>query len=205
MTANQINFAALQETKRSNMAKEDLTRTSNTINLEHYLRADQAALSQAETARMNAFTNQRNADINAYNASIAKQNADTNAYAAQIRKYEADQQARQAAVAENVSASQIALNQAKANESLVNAWSNHPVTSSVKWVADNANKIVDSAKRYASEHPNAAAQMAKVATASTPNVLVNAAAKSIVELPIITTPARIQGGVSTRKGGRRYE
>lgn len=134
MTANQINFAALQETKRSNLAKEELTRTSNTINLEHYQRADQAASRQADSAYMNALTNSRNADINAYNASIAKQNADTNWYAAQVKRYEAEQKAREAGVAEAMLPSQIELNKAKAQESLVNTWANHPVASAAKWV-----------------------------------------------------------------------
>lgn len=204
MTANQINFAALQETKRSNLAKEELTRTSNTINQAHYLRADEAASKQADSAYLNALTNQRNADINAYNATIAKQNADTNMYAAQVRRYEAEQQARQAAVAEGLAPSQIALNQAKANESLIGSWTAHPVASAVKWTADNAGKIVSAAKTFVAENPVAANMVVRVATATTPSVLVNSAVKSIVDLSKQAVPAGIVP-LSTTQGGRRHE
>lgn len=206
MTANQINFAALQETKRSNLAKEDISRTSNTINLEHYKRADEASLSQAESARLNALTNQRNADINAYNASVAQQNANTNAYAAQVKRFEAEQRAREAAVAESLLPSQISLNRAKANESLISSWATHPVVSAVKWVTGNASSLVSSAKQYVADNPSAAQKVVQVATATTPNVLVNAAVKSIVDLPQKVAPI----GVAPRRssitqGGRRHE
>lgn len=203
MTANQINFAALQETKRSNLAKEELTRTSNTINLEHYQRADEAAGQQASAAYLNALTNQRNADINAYNATIAKQNADTNWYAAQVKKYEADQRARQAGVAEAMLPSQIDLNKAKAQESLVNTWANHPVTSAAKWITDNAGRVVDSARTFVQSNPATTHRAVHVATATTPNVLVNAAVRSIVDLSKQAIPAGIVTNTSTRNGGRR--
>lgn len=205
MTANQINFAALQETKRSNLAKEELTRTSNTINLEHYKRADDAAGQQASAAYLNALTNQRNADINAYNATIAKQNADTNWYAAQVKKYEAEQKAREAGVAEAMLSSQIELNKAKAQESLVNTWANHPFTSAANWVTRNAGKVVSSARAYANSNPAITNHAVRVATATTPNVLVNAAVKSIVDLSEQAVPAGIVSTSSTRNGGRRYE
>lgn len=206
MTANQINFAALQETKRSNLAKEDISRTSNTINLEHYKRADEASLSQAESARINALTNQRNADINAYNAAVAQQNANTNAYAAQVKRFEAEQKAREAAVAEGLLPSQISLNQAKANESLVSSWATHPVASTVKWVTSNAPKIVESAKQYVADNPSATQQVVRVATATTPNVLVNTAVKSIVDLPQKVVPIGVTTNkLSKSRGGRRHE
>lgn len=205
MTANQINFAALQETKRSNLAKEELTRTSNTINLEHYKRADEAAGQQATAAYLNALTNQRNADINAYNATIAKQNADTNWYTAQVKKYEADQKAREAGVAEAMLSSQIELNKAKAQESLVNTWANHPVTSAAKWIVNNAGQAVESARAFVQNNPATTNEAVRVATATTPNVLVNAAVKSIVDLSKQAVPAGIVTNASTRKGGKRHE
>lgn len=205
MTANQINFAALQETKRSNLAKEELTRTSNTINLEHYKRADDAARQQAGAAYLNALTNQRNADINAYNATIAKQNADTNWYAAQVKRYEAEQKAREAGIAEARLSSEIELNKARAQESLVNTWANHPFASTVNWATQNAGKVVDAANTYANENPVMTKQAVRVATATTPNVLVNAAVKSIVDLSKQAVPAGIVKTSSTRNGGRRYE
>lgn len=205
MTANQINFAALQETKRSNLAKEELTRTSNTINLEHFKRADEAAGQQANAAYLNALTNQRNADINAYNATIAKQNADTNWYAAQVKRYEAEQKAREAGVAEAMLSSQIDLNRARAQESLVNTWANHPIASAAKWVTQNAGQVVESAKSYVQDNPAAMKRVVRVATATSPNVLVNAAVKSIVDLSTQAIPSGIAKTTSTRNGGRRNE
>lgn len=205
MTANQINFAALQETKRSNLAKEELTRTSNTINLEHYQRSDAAAGRQAESAYLNALTNQRNADINAYNATIAKQNADTNRYAAQVKQYEAEQHARQAAVAEMLAPSQIALNEAKEKEAVVGAWANHPLTSAANWTVQNAGRVVDAARTYVTSNPSTTKRVVQVATATTPNVLVNAAVKSVIDLSKQAVPAGIKAKTSTTKGGRRYE
>lgn len=204
MTANQINFAALQETKRSNLAKEELTRTSNAINLEHYQRADAAAANQAESARLNALTNQRNADINAYNATVAKQNADTNLYATQVKQFEAEQRARQAAVAERLAPSQIALNQAKANESQVNALGNHPIASTVKLLADNAGSIAQAATQFVR---NNAGPITRVVTATTPSVLVNAATDSVVNLPYKVMPIGVQNTLANTKtqGGRRHE
>lgn len=205
MTANQINFAALQETKRSNLAKEELTRTSNTINLQHYERADAAAQRQAESAYLNALTNQRNADINAYNATIAKQNADTNWFEAQVKQYDAEQHARQAAVAEQLAPSEIALNRAREREATVNAWANHPVTSAANWALQNAGRVVDAARTFVTSSPSNANKVVRVATATTPNILINAAAKSIVDLPQQAVPAGIKTKNSTKQGGRRHE
>lgn len=202
MTANQINFAALQETKRSNRAKEDLTRTSNTINLEHYLRADEAAAKQADSAYINAVTGQRNADINAYNAQIAQQNADTNKYLAQVKQYEAEQHAREIGLHESLLPSQIALNEAKTKESLIGTWSSHPVTSAAKWVVDNAGKVVDGARTYAQSNPAATKRAAAVVTGTTASPIINAAARSLVTLPALTAPAGVKI-TQTRQGGRR--
>lgn len=205
MTANQINFAALQETKRSNLAKEDLTRTSNTINLKHYERADEAAAKQAESSYLNALTNQRIADINAYNATIAKQNADTNWYEAQVKRYDAEQRARQAAVAEMLAPSEIALNQAKARESTISSWANHPVVSTADWAFRNAGRVVDGARALITNNPSNANKVVQVVTATTPNILVNAAVKSIVDLTNQAVPAGIKVNKSTVQGGRRHE
>lgn len=204
MTANQINFAALQETKRSNRAKEDLTRTSNTINLEHYLRADEAAARQADSAYINALTGQRNADINAYNAQIAQQNADTSKYLAQVKQYEAEQHAREIGLQESLLPSQIALNEAKTKESLVGTWSTHPITSAAKWVVDNSGKVVAGARTYAQNNPAATRKVASVVTGTTGSPLVNAAARSLVTLPALTAPAGVRI-TQTRKGGRKHE
>lgn len=93
MTQNQIAYQNLKETVRHNLATESISSTSNAINREHYGRADAAALSQAESAK-------RNADTNAYNASINYMNAVSNQEQANAALQNADSNRRNAATNE---------------------------------------------------------------------------------------------------------
>ena len=159
MTQNQIAFQNLKENVRHNLATENISSTSNAINREHYIRADQAALSQAESARrnadtnaynasinymnavsnqeqanaalMNAATNQRNAATNEVNARANVQNAHTNAR-------NAETQARSVDIQGSIAPSTIEANYGKAEQSRASAFKNkvdaygdHPVAASL--------------------------------------------------------------------------
>lgn len=114
MTQNQIAYQNLKEGIRHNLATESISSTSNAINREHYIRADQAALSQAESAArnadtnaynasinyMNALSNQRQADASLQNAASNQRNAETNARNADTNRRNAETNARNADISQ---------------------------------------------------------------------------------------------------------
>lgn len=208
MTANQINYAALKETQRSNRAKEEISRTSNTINQEHYLRADTAALSQARTAERNASINAYNADINAYNAMVNRMNAETNLKNARSNQTSAEASRLRAEAQSQLVPSQIALNEAKTNESLVSAWAQHPIASVGKFLADNAAGVVAKLTDVATSHPEEVTTGLRVMTGTTDTSLINTAVKGLLGLhgtvmPVGTRPIQVVGA-NERTGGRRH-
>lgn len=97
MTQNQIAYQNLKEGIRHNLATESISRTSNAINQEHYIRADQAALSQAGSAARNAETNAYNASINYMNALSNQRQADASLQNAASNRMQADASLRNAA------------------------------------------------------------------------------------------------------------
>lgn len=96
MTQNQIAYQNLKEGIRHNLATESISSTSNAINREHYKRADQAALSQAESAARNASTNAYNASINYMNAVTNQRQADASMQNAASNRMNAISNQRQA-------------------------------------------------------------------------------------------------------------
>lgn len=131
MTQNQIAYQNLKEGIRHNLATESISSTSNAINREHYIRADQAALSQAESAArnadtnaynasinyMNALSNQRQADASLQNAASNQRNAETNARNADTNRRNAETNARNA----DISAFNANVNARNADINLMNA------------------------------------------------------------------------------------
>lgn len=159
MTQNQIAYQNLKENIRHNLATESISSTSNAINREHYLRADTASLSQADSARRNAETNAynasinymnavsnqrqadaalRNASANERNAASNARNAATNAQNAQTNMFNAQTQARKVNVEASIAPSTIASNYGKAEQSKsaafksqVDAYGTHPATAAL--------------------------------------------------------------------------
>lgn len=143
MTQNQIAYQNLKEGIRHNLATESISSTSNAINREHYIRADQAALSQATSAAknaetnaynasinyMNALSNQRQADASLRNAEVNKQNAITNSRNADInlmnavtQAKNAQTQARRVDIDASIAPSTIASNLSKAHQAEASAF-----------------------------------------------------------------------------------
>lgn len=142
MTQNQIRFQELQESRRSNLANEEIKRESNRITQSHY-QGDEAIRSRSndisaeanlitqghyqrmdsETVRSNKAKEKltseqnkiasRNADTNALNAETNKGNLKVNQQLANIRGYEAE-----------TGRMNVAVNQQNANTNLLNAQEN---------------------------------------------------------------------------------
>lgn len=172
MTQNQIAYQNLKEGIRHNLATESISSTSNAINREHYIRADQAALSQAESAAKNASTNAYNASINYMNALTNQRQADASLQNAASNRMNAVSNQRQAdASLQNAAANwrNAATNAMNAETNRYNAQVNARIAPST--IAANYGKAEQSkASAFKStvdsygEHPAVAALVASGAT-----------------------------------------
>lgn len=134
MLQSQVNYWNLQETKRHNLAMEDvenrkadyqgMSSSANVMQAEtsrmlvplEAIKA-QASMMQAEASKenvqvnwANAFTNARNADINQYNADTNRINAGVNLFKAETERMSAESQIQLNASQMDVNASVIGLN-----------------------------------------------------------------------------------------------